>query len=90
MADTPALVILATDSDTPEDWVIAGQALGRVLLRAAVEGVTASYLNQPIQIQALRETLSVLTGSARYPQVMLRMGYGENLIPTPRRDPTIL
>jgi hypothetical protein len=90
VADTPALVILGTDGDTPEDWVIAGQALARVLLRAAVEGVTASYLNQPIQIQPLRETLSVLTGAARYPQVMLRMGYGENLTPTPRRDPAIL
>jgi hypothetical protein len=90
VSDSPALVILATDGDTPEDWVAAGQALGRVLLRAAVEGVTASYLNQPIQVPALRETLAVLTGSARYPQVMLRMGYGENLPPTPRRDPTVL
>jgi hypothetical protein len=56
VSDTPALVILGTDGDTPADWVTAGQALARVLLRAAVEGVTASYLNQPIQVPPLRET----------------------------------
>lgn len=90
VTDTPALVILATEGDTPANWVAAGQALARVLLRAAVEGVSASYLNQPIQVPPLRDTLNVLTGSARYPQVMLRMGYGPNMPPTPRRNPEVL
>jgi hypothetical protein len=90
VTDTPALLVLATGGDTPADWVATGQALARVLLRAAVEGVSASYLNQPIQVPPLRDTLAVLTGSARYPQLMLRMGYGDSLPPTPRRNPEVL
>lgn len=83
--EAPLLIVLLTAGDTPEDWLKAGQALGRVLLTARAEGVSSSFLNQPIEVPSLRERLTGLTGSAGAPQLLLRMGYGEPVRPTPRR-----
>lgn len=82
---SPLLAVLVTDSDDPRDLLRAGQALQRVLLVACREGLQASYLNQPIQVAALRPELGKLVG-ARFPQILLRLGYpGEELPPSPRR-----
>lgn len=47
---SPVLAVLGTEGDTPADWLAAGQALARVLLRAQAEGVSASFVNQPIEV----------------------------------------
>ena len=80
------LAVLGTAADTPHDWLIAGQALAHVLVRAAAEGVAASFLNQPIQVTALRPTLSAILAQPGYPQLGLGLGYGREAPPTPRRD----
>jgi hypothetical protein len=82
---SPVLIVLGTAEDTSRDWVTAGQALARVLLRARVEDVWASFLNQPIEIPDLRVKLEALSGHAGFPQAILRLGFGENVKPTPRR-----
>lgn len=83
---SPVLAVLGTDGDTPMDWLAAGQALARVLLRAQSEGVSASFLNQPIEVESLREQLATLVGRAgSTPQVVLRMGIAPPGRPTPRR-----
>jgi hypothetical protein len=84
---SPVLAVLGTESDTPADWLSAGQALERVLLRARVEGVWASFLNQPIEVAALRTHLRDLLERKGSPQLLLRMGYGQDVRPTPRRTP---
>ena len=53
-AHSPALVILCTDADDPRTWLQAGQALQRVLLHAHANGLSASFLNQPIEVESLR------------------------------------
>ena len=45
----PALMVLSTAGDTPSDWLTAGQAVAVLLLRAAARGLSASFLNQPIE-----------------------------------------
>src|SRR6266545_7872649 len=82
---SPVLAVLGTDGDQPRDWVAGGQALDRVLLRAQVEDVWASFLNQPIEVPELRTKLKVVAGNAGFPQAVLRLGFGENVKPTPRR-----
>lgn len=84
-AYSPGLVVLGTDADGPSAWLSAGQALARVLLRARVDGVWASFLNQPIETPALRPKVTELSGRGGWPQVILRLGYGPNVNPTPRR-----
>lgn len=83
---SPLLAVLATDYDRPGDWLAAGQALGRVLLRARADGVSASYLNQPIEVAELRPRLRDALGLAGFPQLLLRLGYGADPKPTPRRS----
>jgi len=83
---SPVLMVLGTTDDKPRDWVAGGQALARVLLRARVEDVWASFLNQPIEIPDLRVKLEALSGHAGFPQAILRLGFGENVKPTPRRE----
>jgi len=80
------LIVLGTNDDKPGDWVAGGQALARVLLRARVEDVWASFLNQPIEIPDLRAKLKALSGHTSFPQAILRLGFGENVKPTPRRE----
>ena len=81
---SPALAVLATSGDDPRDWLIAGQALGRVLLRAAQDDVSASFLNQPVEVEELRAAVGLLA-PVGVPQIVLRLGYGPAVQPTSRR-----
>jgi nitroreductase len=84
----PALAVLGTEEDTQRGWLAAGQALQRVLLTAATHGVSASFLNAPVHVAQTRGQLLGLTGRRGAPQVVLRIGYGGEVRPTPRRVPT--
>jgi nitroreductase len=83
---SPVLAVLGTQTDTPVEWLSAGQALGQVLLRARTEGVDASYLNQPVEVPELRPRLRAVVGASGLPQLLFRMGYGPEVRPTPRRS----
>lgn len=61
-----------------------GEAQGQVLLRAAQDEVSASFFNQPIEVEELRAAVGRLAGGG-VPQIVLRLGYGPAVRPTPRR-----
>lgn len=82
---TRALLVLSTSRDGKAEWVAAGEALQRILLRATAAGLAASYLNQPIEVPALRARLRDAIGEAGQPQVMIRLGYGLEVPAVPRR-----
>ena len=82
---TRSLLVLSTSRDGKGEWVAAGEALERVLLRATAAGLTASYLNQPIEVPELRPRLRDAIGEAGLPQIMIRLGYGLVAPPVPRR-----
>jgi hypothetical protein len=44
----PAVFVLDTHADRPRAWLIAGMALGHMLLHAASRGLQAAFLNQPV------------------------------------------
>ena len=81
---SPVLAVLTTPGDEPADWLAAGQALAHVLLRATVDDVVASFLNQPVEVGALRRRVTELAGEG-VPQLVLRLGYGDAVPSTPRR-----
>ena len=83
---SPALIVLGTDDDTREAWVRTGEALAHMLLLATLHGLSASFLNQPIEIPELRDKLADTLDLAGSPQLLLRIGYGPQVPPTPRRD----
>jgi hypothetical protein len=82
---SPVLAVLGSADDTPEAWLAAGQALQSVLLHAAAAGLSASFLNQPVQVRQLRADLLYLVGRTGHPQALIRLGYGTSINPTPRR-----
>jgi nitroreductase len=84
-AGSPALAVLGTDGDWPYDWLAAGQALARVLLMARAHEVWASFLNQPVELPDLRSKLCDLCDGYGYPQMLMRLGYGRDVRPEPRR-----
>lgn len=81
---SPVLAVLTTSGDAPRDWLAAGQALEHVLLRATQDEVSASFLNQPIEVEELRASVSSLVGGG-VPQIVLRLGYGPEAKQAPRR-----
>jgi hypothetical protein len=83
---SPALVVLSTPADTTLDWVAAGQAMQAVLLRGNTYGLSASFLNQPLEVDALRPRVAELAHTHAFPQLVLRLGFGPPVVrPTPRR-----
>ena len=83
---SPALAVLGTDGDSPKDWLAAGLGLQRVWLRATSEDVCASFLNQPLQLDSTRPKIAGIIRREGHPQLILRMGFGPEVKPTPRRS----
>jgi hypothetical protein len=81
----PVLAVLCTANDSREWWLRAGQALSRVLLAARRAGVSASFFTQPVLVPELRQRLRALMGTECWPHLVLRLGYGRDVEPTPRR-----
>jgi hypothetical protein len=82
---SPVIAAITTAGDLPINWLAAGQALARVLLLARANRVWASFLNQPIEVEALRPQVREALDLDGYPQLILRMGYAPEVRPTPRR-----
>lgn len=83
--DRPLVGVLCTPHDRIDDWLVAGRALASLLLVATTAGAAASYLNQPIEQSSTREQLATSLGLEGAPQLVLRLGRGGFVSPTPRR-----
>jgi nitroreductase len=82
--ERPQLAVLVTPSCSRSDWLRAGQALQRVLLTATLRGIAASPLTQPLETPDAWLVRDPRSGF-EYPQMILRLGYGLPVPPTPRR-----
>ena len=82
---SPVIAVLSTQNDSRLDWLNAGMALSDLLLRARVEDVSASFLNQAIEVPQTRAGLEALLSGKGRAQALLRLGFGKEIKPTPRR-----
>jgi len=71
----PALVILGTVGDGPAEHLLAGMALGRLLLQATTAGLAASSLGQVVDRPGPRAWLRRELSLVGDPQMVLRLGY---------------
>ncbi|MDQ3365823.1 MAG: nitroreductase family protein [Myxococcota bacterium] len=87
VAGAPVVVVLGTRTDDPTDWLACGQALEAVLLLATSLGLSAAFLNQVIEVPALRGQLAALLPAVGAPQLVLRIGIPEEVVhhASPRR-----
>jgi hypothetical protein len=88
MLGSPLVVVLGIDSDDPSDWLRCGEALEAVLLHATRIGLSAAFLNQCLEVPALRGRVVAAIDRPGYPQTVLRFGYPAEPVdhPAPRRD----
>ena len=80
-----ALLLLSTERDGKAEWIGAGEALQRTLLRAAASGLHAAYFTPPIELPDLRRRLRDLLADPGAPQLLFRLGHGHEVRPVPRR-----
>lgn len=79
------LLVIGTAGDTIEDWLIAGQALYRVLLALTSTGYAASVLSQVFEVPATRRRMRDGLRLAGEPHILIRAGAAAPTAPTPRR-----
>lgn len=78
----PQLIALITRTDTPPDWMRAGQALQRLLLTAARHGVQTSFLTQQFEVDDwTKNRPDQWWPSAKPMQMVIRLGYTSTEIP---------
>jgi len=73
--ERPTVVLLGTDGDDALAWLLAGRALGRLLLTATTEGLAASPLTQALDWPVTRTRMRARLSLIGHPQMLLRMGY---------------
>ncbi|MFG2282010.1 Acg family FMN-binding oxidoreductase [Streptomyces asoensis] len=83
--DAPQLAVLGTQGDRPRDWLLAGQAMERVLLQATLDGLATSLTSQALDWPELRWTVRDPQSAMGFVQMVLRLGYGPAGPGTPRR-----
>ena len=83
--DDPDLLVLATADDGQRSWLVGGQALALLLLRAAASGALAQPLGQVTDVVGFRLGLRGVLGMVALPQLVLRVGYATGAPVAPRR-----
>jgi nitroreductase len=84
MKTSPAVAVLSTESDDKLTWVKSGVIFETLFLMATKMDVRFDLFSQPIAIPELRKEMAEIL-KAKYPQLLIRMGYAEPARHTPRR-----
>lgn len=82
------IVILSTDADNKAHWIAAGRACQRFALQATALGLKYAFINQPVEVAALRGQFASFLGvPGRRPDIVMRFGAGPELPKSLRRPP---
>ncbi|MFC5139877.1 Acg family FMN-binding oxidoreductase [Actinomycetospora rhizophila] len=81
----PTIAVVTSFDDGALAQVRAGLAMQQVLLTATARGLGASFVAPPLEVAAIRVRVRALLGGVLWPQVVLRLGWGRPVHPTPRR-----
>ena len=81
----PVTAILVTSGDHEEDWLRTGQALQRLLLRAASQWVFANLQTEPLHAPDTRSLIQYSLALPGWPQLLLQLGVARTSHPTARR-----
>jgi nitroreductase len=84
--EEPAIAVLASYEDSRLAQVRSGQAMQLVLLTATARGLAASFVAPPVEVASTRAEVRTLLGGLLWPQMVLRLGWGRPVRPTPRRS----
>ncbi len=86
LASSSGVAVFVSEQADAEHWVRAGRACQRFALQATALGLKLAFLNQPVEVPALRAGLADLVGRpGRRPDIVMRFGYGPALPFSARR-----
>jgi hypothetical protein len=69
------LAIFCADRADPEHWILAGRACQRFALQATALGLSLAFVNQPVEVPAMRPLLAGIIGApGRRPDLVMRFG----------------
>ena len=68
-------MLIGSQDDNEYAWLATGEALAHLILRARIDDVGVSFLNQPIQIPKLRSRIQAMFPENGHPQILLGLGY---------------
>ena len=86
LASSSGIAVFVAQREDHEHWVLAGRACQRFALQATALGLKHAFINQPIEVPALRPDLAALVGMpGRRPDIVMRFGYGLTLPFSARR-----
>ena len=86
MQSSSHFVLFTTQSNTLEQWINLGRAMERFLLKSTELKIAHAYLNQPNEIKELSVEMMEFLQIAAYPTILLRIGYGETLPYSKRKE----
>jgi len=86
----PIWCLLWTERDAHLDWLLAGEALSRLLLNATQRGLATGIQSQPVEVPMIRAQINEhLLSNMGHAQVLVRIGWAgspdSELPPSPRR-----
>lgn len=80
IASSPGLAIFVSEQDDKAHWVAAGRAYQRFALQATALGVKHAFLNQAVEVAAVRKRLAAhLSLGDRRPDLIVRFGYAPEM-----------
>jgi hypothetical protein len=82
------IAVLAADASDKAHWISVGRACQRFALQATALGLKYAFINQPVEVAALRPQFATAVGlGARRPDIVMRFGTGPDLPKSLRRPP---
>ena len=86
LKSSAGLTVFVGEKADRAHWVAVGRACQRFALQATALGLKSAFINQPVEVAALRPDLAALIGMpGRRPDLVMRFGYGSALPYSPRR-----
>jgi len=72
-----AIAVLYSEQDDKPHWIEAGRCYERLALQAAGLGLRTAFINQPVEVAALRPEFARFLGiGERRPDLVVRIGHG--------------
>ena len=81
-----AIAVFCSDVDDKQHWIEAGQCYERLALQAAALELRTAFINQPVEVSALRPQFATFLGIGnRRPDLVVRIGRGPEMPRSLRR-----
>jgi hypothetical protein len=86
LRSSPGVVVIASETDDKTAWIRTGQVYERLALQMTTLDIKSAFLNQPIEVAAIRGQFQQAIGLGNMlPQLLVRFGYAKSLPQSLRR-----